>query len=548
MSHSRHFLTVGELQLHFRFAGSGAPLVLFHACPKSSAEQVPLLERLAKHFSVYAFDLPGYGDSDPLPIGQPEIADFADHISLALDALGIEQCSMYGRHTGGLLALEFGHRHKGRLNSAIFDGFPIFSEAERRRFLSGYLQPLIAMWDGLHLPGLWARIRENYLYFPWNEGPVPENRNPIAMPTPEQLHRTAIDMLKVMDQWRIGYASAFRYRPYEALAKVPYRAMIMARRDDLLYPHLERLGDLPETVAVEAHTFDVEAWARRIEEFFEETISGPASTPPPETVPRKTPWSTIRASQGAELRMRKAGSGRPSVLVLHDVPGSTKLEENLVRGLSDRRAVVAPDLPGIGLSTHSNTAGLMARLIDLAQEDMDDDFAIIARGLSAPVALQLAQMTAKVARVALIRPRFVDGDKPDFISSYAPPIAPDPEGTYLTRLWYACRDNELYWPWYRRELSAVRFGERRLDPAWLNGKVVAAAENLDGYRALVREIGSINTPSLSNALALILSDSDSLGRAQAQEAARLLGPAASILETVDTDNAELETLRRWLEV
>jgi hypothetical protein len=76
---------------------------------------------------------------------------------------------------------------------------------------------------------------------------------------------------------------------------------------------------------------------------------------------------------------------------------------------------------------------------------------------------------------------------------------------------------------------------------------VAAAENLEGHLALVQEIVCITPPSAPSDRSIILSDADPIGRAQAQEAAKLLGPATSILEVVDTDSAELETLRRWLE-
>ena len=63
MTIKRHYAYAGERRVHYRRAGEGAPLVLLHASPGSSAGLVSLIEDLAEHYTVIAIDSPGYGES-----------------------------------------------------------------------------------------------------------------------------------------------------------------------------------------------------------------------------------------------------------------------------------------------------------------------------------------------------------------------------------------------------------------------------------------------------------------------------------------------------
>ena len=47
--------------------GSGEPLVLLHALGLSRRTWDPVVPALSEHFEVIAVDLPGFGDSEPMP-------------------------------------------------------------------------------------------------------------------------------------------------------------------------------------------------------------------------------------------------------------------------------------------------------------------------------------------------------------------------------------------------------------------------------------------------------------------------------------------------
>lgn len=104
--------------LHYRESGSGAPLVLLHGFPFSSALWRPQLAELRDSFRVIAPDLPGFGGS-PLPAGSYTMARLADDVAGLLDRLELEAVALGGLSMGGYVAFEFYRRHRERLLALI---------------------------------------------------------------------------------------------------------------------------------------------------------------------------------------------------------------------------------------------------------------------------------------------------------------------------------------------------------------------------------------------------------------------------------------------
>ena len=87
--------------------GAGAPLVLLHGIGSSRHVWEPVIPALARHFDVLAVDLPGFGDSAPLPPGvEPRPAALAAALAGLLDDLGVTAPHVAGNSLGGWVALE----------------------------------------------------------------------------------------------------------------------------------------------------------------------------------------------------------------------------------------------------------------------------------------------------------------------------------------------------------------------------------------------------------------------------------------------------------
>jgi pimeloyl-ACP methyl ester carboxylesterase len=100
--------------------GSGEPLLLLHGLGLSWRSWLPIVGALKPHHDVIALDLPGFGDSAPLPEGVPPTpARLVDAIVGELDRLGIDETAVAGNSLGGWLALELAVRGRATCVVAI---------------------------------------------------------------------------------------------------------------------------------------------------------------------------------------------------------------------------------------------------------------------------------------------------------------------------------------------------------------------------------------------------------------------------------------------
>jgi pimeloyl-ACP methyl ester carboxylesterase len=98
--------------------GSGQPLVLVHGLGLSWRSWQPVLDALESRHDVVAIDLPGFGESPPLPDGAaPTPTRLADAVESELDRLSLDAPALVGNSLGGWIALELARR--GRATRAV---------------------------------------------------------------------------------------------------------------------------------------------------------------------------------------------------------------------------------------------------------------------------------------------------------------------------------------------------------------------------------------------------------------------------------------------
>ena len=152
----------GGLEIAYREAGDGAPVVLLHGAASNGRMWGPQLDGLSDRLRVIAWDEPGSGGSSE-PAQDFGLAGYADTLARFIEALGFASVHVGGLSWGGVLALELYRRHPDRVTSLIladtYAGWKgSLSEAECAQRLSAALEQTSMPEDQFapSLPGLFA--------------------------------------------------------------------------------------------------------------------------------------------------------------------------------------------------------------------------------------------------------------------------------------------------------------------------------------------------------------------------------------------------------
>ena len=113
--------------------GSGEPLLLIHGLGSHYKVWEPVMDRLAAEHEVIGIDLPGFGDSPPLPDdATPDAHQLTDAVQSFLDDIGWAKPHIAGNSLGGWIALELAKR--GRAASVAAIGPAGFGNKRERAF------------------------------------------------------------------------------------------------------------------------------------------------------------------------------------------------------------------------------------------------------------------------------------------------------------------------------------------------------------------------------------------------------------------------------
>ena len=109
---------VNGIELAYRDEGQGAPIVLIHAFPLSSAMWEDQIDALATRFRVIAPDLRGFG-ATARGAGAAGLDQYADDLAGLLDHLKIEKATVAGLSMGGYISFALLRRHRARIERLI---------------------------------------------------------------------------------------------------------------------------------------------------------------------------------------------------------------------------------------------------------------------------------------------------------------------------------------------------------------------------------------------------------------------------------------------
>jgi pimeloyl-ACP methyl ester carboxylesterase len=102
----------GTLRLNHVRRGAGEPLLLLHSLGGAIGQWHPVIDALAERRQVIAVDMPGFGDSPPLPEGvEPTARNLASAVLDFTGSLGLDsRPGVAGISLGGWVAIECAHQ------------------------------------------------------------------------------------------------------------------------------------------------------------------------------------------------------------------------------------------------------------------------------------------------------------------------------------------------------------------------------------------------------------------------------------------------------
>ena len=204
----------------------GTPLLCVHQTAGSGRVFERFLALEGRDRSVYAPDLPGFGESDPPPT-RSTIADYAAALGDFLDTMRFRQIDILGYQAGTLIAAEMAIARPKQVRRLLMVSVPVLNDAERDAFRRGSSAP---SEDGAHLLTEWKRTLESY-----GPGvPLDVRARAFAEKLKSGVHPT----------WAL--AAAQQYASRERLALVTQSALVLRPKDDFWEATLRARELLPK--------------------------------------------------------------------------------------------------------------------------------------------------------------------------------------------------------------------------------------------------------------------------------------------------------------
>lgn len=135
-------VTLRESKIHIKIMGEGFPLFLIHGLGADHTMWELNQSALAKYFTVYALDLPGFGNSDKP--GVYTVQYFADILKEIMEAEGLSQINLLGASLGGRVALELAINHPRLVNRLALVGVAGISPLMKGMFSSNIASDILA--------------------------------------------------------------------------------------------------------------------------------------------------------------------------------------------------------------------------------------------------------------------------------------------------------------------------------------------------------------------------------------------------------------------
>jgi pimeloyl-ACP methyl ester carboxylesterase len=223
------------------------PMLVLHHAPGSSLLYDDLVLALGDALGP---DLPGHGESDPLPGNPQTVQAWTDAVERLLDRMGIRELRIYGHNGGAAVAVELAHRLGSRVRGMVLDAPAFLGDEDRARLPSRYAPSVQPTWDGSHWLRAWNHVRDSELWWPWFER-THRNVRRTARIEPQQLTIRVREAMKQPESYEPAWQASLSYEWRERLSAVRAPVLHIAAPEDV-FAHLTPAKTVEDNAAARA--------------------------------------------------------------------------------------------------------------------------------------------------------------------------------------------------------------------------------------------------------------------------------------------------------
>ena len=258
----RHYVDTNLAQVHVVTEGAGKPLVLLGPAGRSTAVFSALIPLLSRRFRVVCLDLPGSGNSDPLPAGA-SIEALAQCVVCVLDAFELDRTSVYGLHTGNKIGAALAAHWPSRVDDLVLCGQShsiIPSREERNRVIGTLVHEYFDAPAGLGKSAAalhyWAKLNRRICALWWPDELFTAEDSQAAVAYAKTL---VLDEILAYDGTAALYQANFNYDLEADMRRISARTLVIeiaTPREDKL---IGRQGPLVQSIVAGASLATLEA-------------------------------------------------------------------------------------------------------------------------------------------------------------------------------------------------------------------------------------------------------------------------------------------------
>jgi pimeloyl-ACP methyl ester carboxylesterase len=227
-------------QVHVRLRGvGGTPALLLHEVPGSSAGLSALARELARERRVVVPDLPGLGESTPLPY--PSLGTYVTVLGELVEQLRLGAVDVVAHGLSTPFAIALAAHRPSQVRRLVLDAVPWIRSRDRGPFTRRYCPPIAPDRHGGYLQQIWHQLRDVELSWPWfdRSGAAARQRDPDL--DPQRLHAELVDVMKQLPSYGDAARAALAAAVRELVPTVRRPVLLLSDSRDCRYRGTARI-------------------------------------------------------------------------------------------------------------------------------------------------------------------------------------------------------------------------------------------------------------------------------------------------------------------